>query len=199
LRRAADDPAARRYENARRAREDAERDLAASERQAVEAEPPRRGATRDFSRIRGEMARERVERIAAEERSLAGEVRPVPAVERERRAGIERVFRERRRLATEAAIRLEPRYITEAIGQRPEGIRERLQWDRAVERIEELRQELGIRDRQRAFGREPRERSARLEWRRADRELGRMQERLLSREARRELGRAQVLAKGLGR
>lgn len=199
LEREADDPASRKLASARRLRASFEQEAEAFERQADRAGPPRPGAKRDLNRIQAAQARERAERLRAEERELLAEAKPLPAERRQRQAGIERLLRERRQLAVEAAIRLEPRYITEAIGSRPEGIRERLHWDHSVERIEELRQELGIRDRTRVLGREPRERSAKLDWRSADRELGRMQEKLLSREARRELGRAQGMGRGIGR
>ena len=195
----ADDPASRRLEKTRRLRENGEQKLAAFERGGAEGAPRLWGGGRDLTGIQVEMARDQIERLRAQEQELASKARPQTSADRERQAAVGRVLRERRQLATEAAIRLEPRYITEAIGPRPEGIRERLRWDESVERIEELRQDLGVRDRQRVLGREPRDRSARLDWRRADRELRRMQEKLLSREMKRELGRVRGAGMGRGR
>jgi hypothetical protein len=93
----------------------------------------------------------------------------------------------------EAAIRLEPRYITDALGARPEVLSERLEWERAVDRIERRRQRLGVTDRERALGEELEPASDRAEWRAARRELERLRVRFAEREIERDAERDQIL------
>ena len=108
----------------------------------------------------------------------------------ERRA-IERQLLSRRRAAVEIAIATKPDYVTEAIGRKPEGLRPRLEWERAVERLEALRQRLGVKDRDRALGPVPRDFESRRSWREAQRELERLRRSL-------ERGAARERARGLG-
>jgi conjugative relaxase-like TrwC/TraI family protein len=86
-------------------------------------------------------ATERLHQLRAQERAVR-DAAPDPA-ERERGAAIERILAERRRLSVESAIVAEPRYLTEALGRRPEGLRRRLEWEGAVDTVERHRQLLG--------------------------------------------------------
>jgi AAA domain len=179
-------PAARRHEalaaTLRDAEHDAKRAHAALERAA--------GAER--ARVEA-VARQTAGRVA-ELRSQAEAAEPQLGFARRsdpgRAAAIERVLSERRRLRTEAAIRLEPRYVTDGLGARPEGLSARLEWERAVDRLERHRQRLGTDDRERALGEEPNTGRDRAAWRAGRRELemlrGRLAERGIEREAERE-------------
>jgi conjugative relaxase-like TrwC/TraI family protein len=189
LERRRNDPAARRAEAAASARREAEVQLAEA-RRALER-PAARGPERArLEAIRGH-AVERLDALRAQERT-AREVAPQPA-DRERAAGIERILAERRRLSVEAAITAGPRYLTEALGDRPEGLRRRLEWERGVDTLERHRQLLGVRDPDRALGEEPHARDARARWRAAQREL----DALRTRVAERELGRESTRALGV--
>jgi conjugative relaxase-like TrwC/TraI family protein len=109
-------------------------------------------------------------RVLRAEEAAARAAAPDPA-QRERGAAIERILAERRRLSVESAIVAEPRYLTEALGRRPEGLRRRLEWERAVDTVERYRQRLGVRDPDRALGDEPRAPLDRARWVAAQREL----------------------------
>jgi hypothetical protein len=188
---AEDDIAQRRLEAVAAARADAERDV----RRARDGLG--QGHTRDpAKRARLESieahATERLRELRAEEQ-VAHAAAPDPA-ERERGAAIERILAERRRLSIESAIIAEPRYLTEALGRRPEGLRPRLEWERAVDTVEHHRQRLGVRDRDRALGAEPGTRDERARWRAAHREL----ETLRARVREHDLGRDRAQAAGLG-
>jgi prophage tail gpP-like protein len=167
---------------------------------------------RDVGRAREALARAntrdraervRLETIAAHATERLGELRaeegvaraaaPDPAA-RERGAAIERILAERRRLSVEAAIVAEPRYLTEALGRRPEGLRRRLEWEGAADTVERHRQLLGVRDRDRALGEEPSVASQRAEWQRARRELEAVQARV----AKRDLTRDRERVAGIG-
>jgi hypothetical protein len=155
---------------------------------------------RDVGRAREALARAntrdraervRLETIAAHATERLGELRaeegvaraaaPDPAA-RERGAAIERILAERRRLSVEAAIVAEPRYLTEALGRRPEGLRRRLEWERAVHSVERHRQLLGVRDPDRALGEEPRSRDERARWASVQRELETLRVRVVDRD-----------------
>jgi hypothetical protein len=180
---AGDDTGQRRLETLAAARADAERDLG----RAREALRGREGGDR-AERIRLESiaahAAERLGDLRSEERA-AREATPGPA-DRERGAAIERILAERRQLSVEAAIVAEPRYLTEALGPRPEGLRGRLEWERAVDTVERHRQLLGVRDLDRAFGDEPRAPHERARWRAAHRELESVRARVVERDVTRE-------------
>jgi conjugative relaxase-like TrwC/TraI family protein len=178
-----DDPGRRRLEAVAAARAQAERDV----RRALEALGQTQ--TRDRTqRARRESiaahATERLRELRAEER-VARAAAPDPA-ERERGAAIERILAERRRLSVEAAIVAEPRYLTEALGRRPDGLRPRLEWELAVDTVERHRQLLGVRDPDRALGEKPRTRDERASWRAAQRELEAVRARVVEREVTRE-------------
>ena len=81
--------------------------------------------------------------------------------------------------------------MTEALGRKPEGLQPRLEWERAVERLEALRQRLGVKDRDRALGRAPPDFESRRGWREAQRELERRRRAL-------ERGVARERARGMG-
>jgi hypothetical protein len=68
--------------------------------------------------------------------------------------------------------------VTEALGRKPEGLRERLEWERAVDGLESLRQRLGAKDRDRALGSAPTDLDGRRQWREAQRQLERLRQRL---------------------
>ena len=180
---ARDDPGAQRAEAIAAARSDAERQLAEA-RRAVEAV-----TARDPERARLEAvhdhAAERLDLLRTQERA-AWKAAPEPA-NPERAAAIERILADRRRLSVEAAITAEPRYLTEALGPRPEGLRSRLEWEGAADRLERHRQRLGVRDPQRALGPEPDEQLARARWRRTQRDLELVRDRIAGREAERVL------------
>ncbi|MGH2965562.1 MAG: MobF family relaxase [Solirubrobacterales bacterium] len=173
---AAQSPASRRHESLAAARRDAERD------------PERARATAQGA---SHAERARLTAIARQAKSRAAELRSqAEAAERQidasqpdrgRAAAIERILSTRRRLRTEAAIRLEPRYIVDGLGPRPEPLSKRLEWERAVDRLERRRQHLGITDRERALGEEP-DAGVRAEWRAGQRELQRFRDRFRQRE-----------------
>jgi conjugative relaxase-like TrwC/TraI family protein len=178
-----DDAAARRAEVIAAARREAEGEFAEA-RRAVEAV-----TARDPERVRLEAIREhaveRLDSLRAQERAPREAV-PEPA-ERERAAAIEKILADRRRLSVEAAITAEPRYVTDALGPRPEGLRSRLEWERAVDQLERHRQRLGVRDAERPLGPEPDEAVARARWRNAQRDLELARERIAGRDAERVL------------
>ena len=109
------------------------------------AELERAGSVRDHSQ------RQPAEALR---HGLASSHEPSPLTER---GAIERELLSRRRAAVEIAIATEPGYVAEAIGRKPEGLRPRLEWERAVERLEAHRQRLGVKDRDRALGPAPRD------------------------------------------
>ncbi|MGH2994348.1 MAG: hypothetical protein ACRDL1_12550, partial [Solirubrobacterales bacterium] len=183
-----DDPPARRADATAAARRDAEAQLAEAAR-ALEGSTARGPERARLEAIR-EHAAEGVDALRIQERA-GREAVPEPA-ERECAAAIERILAERRRLSVQAAITAEPRYLTEALGDRPEGLRRRLEWERGVDTLERHRQLLGVRDPVRALGEEPRARDARARWRAAQREL----DALRTRVAERELGRESTRALG---
>jgi hypothetical protein len=167
-------------------RAEAERDVERAEAALGEpgagdaGELARREAIRDH-------AAERLAELRAQERA-AGGAGGASREQRERAAAAERILEERRRLRTEAAIRLEPAYLTDALGPRPEGLRRGLEWERAVDRVERYRQRFDVRDRDRALGAEPRAGAERAQWRAARRELEALRARLAERAAGREWG-----------
>jgi conjugative relaxase-like TrwC/TraI family protein len=181
------DPGQRRLEALTAARAQAERDLSRV-REALRG----RDVGDRTERIRLESiaahATERRGDLRSEERA-AREAAPDPG-ERERGAAIARILAERRRLSVEAAIVAVPRYLTEALGPRPEGLRGRLEWERAVDTVERHRQLLGVRDLDRAFGDEPLTPHERGRWRAAHRELGVLRARVVERDMNRERARA---------
>jgi hypothetical protein len=187
---AVDDPATRRAEATIEARREAEAQLAEADR-ALQARTTR-GPERARLESIHEHAAEQVDALRAREQA-AREAAPGPA-DPQRAAAIERVLAERRRLSVEAVVVAEPRYLTEALGQRPDGLRARLEWERAVDRLERHRQRLGVRDPERALGEEPRGRNERPQWRAAWREL----EALRARLAERDVGRERVRTAGQG-
>ena len=190
---ACDDPGTRRAEAITEARLVAERQFGEVAR-ALEASTASRP-----ERVRLEVIHEhaaaRLDTLRAEERA-AREAAPEPA-DRERAAAIERVLRERRRLGVEATITLEPAYLTDALGPRPEGLRARLDWERAVDQVERHRQLLGVRDPERAIGAEPWRARELAKWRAAQQELEIARARLIDRG--RERGLARAVGQGIER
>jgi conjugative relaxase-like TrwC/TraI family protein len=189
-----DDPDRRRASALRAARAEAEAALARL-RQGLAA-TPKRDPGRAYREASCEHAAQRLRRLRAEERAL-----PVaqidPGVSRQRAAAIERILAERRRERVVAAIEAEPAYLVEAIGRRPGGLRARLEWKRAVDQVERVRQRLGITDSKLALGAEPRGAEARMRWREATRELDRLRARIAERGAAPELGRSRSRRAGL--
>jgi hypothetical protein len=178
---AGDDRDQRRLETLRAALAEAERDAERSGTTPAHGAADRRALAR-LEAIR-EHAAERVAALRAEERAVRETVPPVTSGEREPVAAIERVLAERRRLRVDAAIRLEPAYLTEALGPRPDGLRRRLEWERAVDTLERHRQRLGVRDPDRALGDEPKASLERSRWRAARRELEGYRTRVVERDA----------------
>ncbi|MGH2988021.1 MAG: hypothetical protein ACRDLO_15235 [Solirubrobacterales bacterium] len=107
---------------------------------------------------------------------------------RERAAAIERILAERRRERVATSIELEPAYVVQAIGRRPAGLRARLEWERAVDRVERLRQRLGVSDAERALGVAPGGAHQRRSRRGARRELDLLRAHVGERSAGRERG-----------
>jgi conjugative relaxase-like TrwC/TraI family protein len=191
---ALDDPAIRRTEATTEARVVAERQLGEARRALQTSTAGRRDQAR-LEAIRAHTA-ERVDTLRAEEQA-AREAAPEPA-DRERAAAIERILEERRWLSVEAAITAAPRYLTEALGRRPEGLRARLEWERAVDTLERHRQLMGVRDPDRPLGREPQDRGERARWWVAHRELEAVSAKLVESDERaRE--RIRVAARGIER
>ncbi|MGH3042653.1 MAG: hypothetical protein ACRDNG_13125, partial [Gaiellaceae bacterium] len=178
---ARDDPAHRRAEAIRAARVDAEAMLAQARRGPDVGRGPERARLQALA--------ERVRELEAQEAALTLSG-PSPAEAGERAAAIERILAERRRFRVESAIRLEPAYLTDALEPAPEGLRQRLEWERAVDRVERHRQRLGVRDPDRALGEEPRKARERAERRAAQRELEAVRARLIERERGHGLARA---------
>jgi hypothetical protein len=188
LDRARDDPDHRRAEAIRAARADVE---------AMLAEVPQHSDTaRGPERARVEALAERARELEAQESALA-RTAPSPAQVDERAAAIERILADRRRFSVEAAIGLESQYLADALGPPPEGLRQRLEWERAVDTLERHRQRLGVRDPDRALGKEPRNTRERANWRAAQRELEVMRARLVEHE--RAFGRVRTAGQGIER
>ena len=179
----------RRLEAVAAARAEAERDTGRA-REALDRRHTRDPTERARLESIAAHATERLGELRAEERAAREAVRDPAA--RVRGAAIERILAERRRLSVEAAIVAEPRYLTEALGRRPEGLRPRLEWEGAVDAVERHRQLLGVRDPDRALGEEPPARDERARWQAAQRELEalrtRVVERGLSRDRERVVG-----------
>ncbi|HVX32560.1 MAG TPA: AAA family ATPase, partial [Solirubrobacterales bacterium] len=106
----------------------------------------------------------------------------VPAVTHDARAevaAIDRILDRREDMAL-AAARVSPGdHLVAELGERPDGGRERIAWDRAAREVEGFRQRTGLQDGDTALGPEPKGRAERLEQervqqsiRRAQRELG---------------------------
>jgi conjugative relaxase-like TrwC/TraI family protein len=185
---ARDDPAHRRAEAIRAARLDAEANLVEARR--------RSNAPRGPERARLEALAERARELKAQESALALSGSS-PAEAGERAGAIERILAERRRFRVETVIQLEPAYLIDALGSPPEGIRQRLEWERAVDTLERHRQRLGVRDPDRAIGEEPAGRRERARWIAAQRELEVMRARLLEHERGHE--RLRVAGQGIER
>jgi hypothetical protein len=181
-------PAIHRLEAASAARLEAETQLAAA-RRALETstasgiERARLESIHEHAAGRLDALRERAARDAVPE-----------TADPERASAIERILGERRRLRVEATIALEPAYLTDALGARPEGLRARLEWERAVDHLEWHRQRLGVRDPERALGAEPHGRREQACWRAARRELDATRARV----AERELTQVRERVAGLG-
>jgi conjugative relaxase-like TrwC/TraI family protein len=171
---ARDDPAHRRAEAICAARLDAEARLAEVHRGPDAGRDP-------GERARLEALAERARELEARESALALSG-PSSTDAGERAAAIERILAERRRFRVETVIHLEPAYLTDALGPAPEGLRRRLEWERAVDALERHRQRLGVRDPNRALGEEPRKARERAEWRAAQRELEAARAHLFERE-----------------
>jgi conjugative relaxase-like TrwC/TraI family protein len=182
-------PASRRRESLAAALRDAERDAERASATAERAADPERPRLAAIAR----QAAERVADLRFQAEAAEHQIGVEPHAHLGRTAAIERILGERRRLRAEAAIRLEPRYVTDALGARPEPLSEGLEWERAVDRLERRRQRLGIDDRERALGEEPETGWERTEWRAAWRELERMRERFAERHLERQLEREPVL------
>ena len=133
-------------------------------------------------------AAKRLERLRVQERELSGGVRE-PSVSVERLAAIERELAGRRRAHLEIAISTEPAYVTEALGRKPQELRPRLEWERAVERLEALRQRLGVKDRDRALGVAPQDLGGRRRWDEVQQELDSLRRQVLERSVVRERSR----------
>jgi conjugative relaxase-like TrwC/TraI family protein len=183
---ARNDPAARRAEATAAARCEAGAQLSEA-RRALEASTAR-GPERAQLEAIHDHAAERLDTLRAQERA-AREAAAEPA-DPEKAAAIERILRERRRLSVEAAIAAEPRYLTNALGPRPEGLCARLEWERAADTLERHRQRLAIRDPKLALGDEPSGARELANWRAAHRELEAVRERLIERGRERGLTRA---------
>jgi hypothetical protein len=149
---------------------------------------PRRGRERSWAVTVYNHTAERAERLRAEERKLPAPSRTAPASSK-RVASIGRELSERRRVTVEVAIATEPAYVTDALGRRPEALRDRLAWERVVERLETLRQRLGVKDRERGLGGSPRDLDRRRCWREAERELESLRRRFVERSATRACAR----------
>jgi len=175
------------------ARADAERDVERAEAALAAPGLGGRGERARLEAIR-DHAVERLGGLRARDERARERIGAVSPVEPERGAAIERVLAERRHLRGEAAIRLEPAYLTDALGPRPEGLRRRLEWERAVDHVERHRQRLGVRDAERSLGREPRAAGERAEWRKAQRQI----DALCARLARRQVSRERVPGAGQG-
>jgi hypothetical protein len=186
LERGLDDPAFRRAGATAAARREAEAQLAEA-RRTLETPTARGAELARFEAIHVHAA-ERLDALRMAERTQREAV-PDPADQR-CAATIERILAERRRLSVEAAITAEPRYLTEALGPRPEGLRRRLEWERSVDTLERHRQLLGVRDPERALGEEPRARDERARWWAAQRQLEALRGRVVEREVSREPMRA---------
>jgi conjugative relaxase-like TrwC/TraI family protein len=191
---ALEDPNTRRAEVTTSARREAEAQLAES-RRALEISTARGSERAQLEAIHGHAA-QRLDALRAEEHA-AREAAPDLA-EPERAAAIERILAERRRLRVEAAIALEPGYLDDALGPRPEGLRARLEWERAVDRLERHRQRLGVRDPERSLGPAPGEALARSRWRQAQREIERARDRIPGREREQAVTASLELQGGLG-
>ena len=190
---ALEDPNTRRAEVTTSARREAEAQLAETRRVLETSTAP--GAERaHLEAIHGHAA-ERLDALRVQEHAAR---EAAPGAEPERAAAIERILAERRRLRVEAAIALEPGYLTDALGPRPEGLRARLEWERAVDRLERHRQRLGVRDPERALGPEPGEAPAQSRWRQAQREIERACDRIPRREREQALTTSLELQGGLG-
>ena len=187
--RGAQSPASRRHESLAAASHDAERDAERARGTAERAADPEGARLAAIARQAASRAGELRSREESAERELGAVPQPDPG----RAAAIERILGERRRLRTEAAIRLEPPYVADALGARPEILSERLEWERAVDRLERRRQRLGIDDRERALGEEPETAREHAEWRAGWRELERTGERFAERVREREAEREQGL------
>ena len=82
-------------------------------------------------------------------------------------------------------------YLVEALGQQARaGLQPRLEWERAVDRLEGLRQRLGVKDRDGALGVQPRALVEQARWREAMRELERLRARVIARSVGREATRS---------
>jgi ATP-dependent exoDNAse (exonuclease V) alpha subunit len=188
-----EDVAGRRLKALATARAEAERDAERARTVLAEAGAGDRTERAPLESI-AEHAAERLAALREQERGMLDAEPAVAPRERDRAAAIERILAERRRPAVEAAIALEPRYLTDALGPPPEGLRWRLEWERAVDSVERHRQRLGVRDRDRALGDEPRRARESAEWRTAQRELEVVRARLIERER----GRGLIRAAGQG-
>lgn len=178
-----DDPDTRRAEAIRVVRAEAQAELAEARRDL--AASSMRGPERAYREAIVEHAAGRLRALAEEERALPV-TETIIGHARERSAAIERILAERRRERVATAIEFEPTYLVEAIGRRPDGLRSRLEWERAVDRVERLRQRLGVRDSGRALGRIPSNPSRSSRWQEAERELELLRVRLRDRTAVRE-------------
>ena len=150
----------------------------------MEVERSTEGALAIDERLRGELEHAPTAELVAELAGAASEPGGWRA------AAIERALAERRRATVEAALALQPRYIVDTLGPRPAGVHARLEWERAVDRVEVLRQRLGVRDRERALGKAPRQVRARVAWRQAAQEIEALRVRIAERGASRQRRRS---------
>ena len=150
----------------------------------MEVERSTEGALAIDERLRGELEHAPTAELVAELAGAASELGGWRA------AAIERALAERRRATVEAALALQPRYIVDTLGPRPAGVHARLEWERAVDRVEVMRQRLGVRDRERALGKAPREVRARVAWRQAAQEIEALRVRIAERGASRQRRRS---------
>jgi hypothetical protein len=147
---------------------------------------PRRDRERSYVAASYEHTAVVIERLRAQARELPDAPRSLLCPERA--AAIERELAERRRASVEIAIVSEPAYVTDALGRKPKGLRERLEWERAVGRLEALRQRVRVKDHSRALGSAPQELDGRRRWNEVRRELDELRRQLRERSAVRERG-----------
>ncbi len=151
---------------------------ATERRAAVEQQRRPDRAELDRLAMNEEFARENLQRLQADLQRCLGPERAIGPEVKARAAAIEQLLAERRRLVICADLVSPPRYITQAIGERPSDPPKLERWETGVDLIERHRQAHGITDRERALGAEPRSGFERAAWEHTANQLASLQRQL---------------------